>query len=370
MSLDDLPTQDGDSLTSLEAYIEDRRNVDDRASEDPGSPVIYNISSYGADLTAEQHVKRMNNRAYIVPEFQRSYVWTPRKASRFIESLLLGLPTPSIFLDRKENTGESLIIDGQQRLKTLQFFYSGALKDRSFRLTDVHEKWLDKAYDDLDKIDQQNLDDAIIHTIIFKQDQPSDDLSSVHHVFERLNTGGMNLSSQEIRTAVSHGPFAGLLSKLNENDDWRAIYGKVSPRMKDQELILRFLALFFRVDDYERPMVEFLNNFMADHAEGTVVRLEEFRRVFEGTIACARSAFGDRAFRPQNALNAAVFDGVMVGLAHRLQKVGEPRTASLAAEYKGLVEDSDFKALYQKATADKDSVQGRIERATAAFEHA
>ena len=111
-----------------------------------------------------------------------------------------------------------------------------------------------------------HLDDSILHAIIVKQEKPFDeDPSSIYHIFERLNTGGVLLQPQEIRSCIFHGPFARLLSQLNANGDWRLIFGKVSSRMRDQELILRFFALLFGASNYSKPMKEFLNRFMARH---------------------------------------------------------------------------------------------------------
>ena len=140
------PLDDVD-LTELETEVADRKNVDDDSDNEETAATIYNISSYGADLSAEQHVKRMNNGAYIIPEFQRSYVWTPKKASRFIELLLLGLPVPSIFLYRDEQINKQLVIDGQQRLRTMQSFVKGTLREKTFRLTDVGREWSGKTYE-------------------------------------------------------------------------------------------------------------------------------------------------------------------------------------------------------------------------------
>src|SRR5690349_3095746 len=100
----------------------------------------------------------MDSGAFFVPPFQRSYVWNQKQASRFIESLLLGLPVPSIFVFKDENSGKHLIIDGQQRLKTLQFYFAGVfregrLKDRVFRLTDVREAWVGRKYEELEEPD-------------------------------------------------------------------------------------------------------------------------------------------------------------------------------------------------------------------------
>jgi uncharacterized protein with ParB-like and HNH nuclease domain len=243
----------------------DDDNVLDETEGEASSPAIYGISSYGADYTVDLLVKRMRSEAYVVPPFQRSYVWPLRKASRFIESLLLGLPVPGIFLYKESGTGNHLIVDGQQRLKTLQFFYDGHFGERKFRLKDVQDRWLEKTIDDLSAVDRQQLDDAIIHTIIFSQESPPENNSSIYHVFERLNTGATPLTPQEIRHCINHGDFTNLLEELNDNLEWREIYGNKNRRLKDRELILRFLALYYDNSKYERPMSEFLNGFMSKH---------------------------------------------------------------------------------------------------------
>jgi len=97
------------------------------------------------------------------------------------------------------------------------------------------------------------------HAIIVRQEDPKDDDSSIFLVFERLNTTSTPLSEQEIRACVYHGPFNDHLRRANENADWRAIYGDINLRQKDIELILRFLALYFDIASYERPMKLFLN---------------------------------------------------------------------------------------------------------------
>ena len=85
-------------------------------------------SSYGADYPVDGLVKRINAEDIYIPEFQRGYVWSLNQASRFIESLLLGLPVPGIFVAKDEETKKLLVIDGQQRLKSLQFFYNGMFR--------------------------------------------------------------------------------------------------------------------------------------------------------------------------------------------------------------------------------------------------
>ncbi len=159
------------------------------------------------------------------------------------------------------------------------------------------------AYKDLQEDDRQRLDDSIIHTTIFKQDQPEGDRSSVYEVFERINTGGVKLSAQEIRACVSHGSFISLLRELNANVDWRNIYGPPSDRLKDQELILRFFALSFEVQKYKRPMRKFLNTFLDDNEDLTPQKQKQFRILFESTISVVSKTLGTSAFRPEKQLN-------------------------------------------------------------------
>lgn len=346
--------------------LEVNDEVLDEAEAETAAPLIYDISSYGADYTVDTIVKRMRSGAFVVPDFQRAYVWSQPKASRFIESLLLGLPVPGVFLYKEEDAGKYLIVDGQQRLKTLHQYFDGFFGERKFRLQDIEERWNEKTIDELSDLDKQNLEDAIIHTIIFKQDLPAAENSSIYHVFERLNTGGMTLNPQEIRNCINHGPFRNLLSTLNKNEDWRVIYGKVNKRFKDEELILRFLAMHEQGTQYRRPMKDFLNTFMARHerlAEGIG---ESFTDLFAKTLHTVRESLGDRAFRPEKLLNAAVFDSVMVGIAKRTE-LGDADGERLRSAYEGLLANPDFQAAYVRATADEENVKTRLKLAQEAF---
>ncbi len=155
-------------------------------------PFTYSITSYGADYPVDAIVKRLDAKDIFIPPFQREYVWTFRQACRFIESLLLGLPVPGIFLAKEKDSQKLLVIDGHQRLKTLQYFYQVDFKDRGkgFSLKDVQTQFEGKNYKTLDSDYRIKLDDSIIHATVVKQDKPTEDNSSIYYIFERLNTGG------------------------------------------------------------------------------------------------------------------------------------------------------------------------------------
>lgn len=340
----------------------------DEELEDP-IPFEYEITSYGADFPVDGLVKRIKNQDIFIPEFQRGYVWTIKQASRLIESLLLGLPIPGIFLGKDEYTQKLMVIDGQQRLKTLTYFFDGIFEPsgRKFTLRNVQANYKGVSYKDLTEEDRRKIDDSLIHATIVKQDQPGGDNSSIYHIFERLNTGGALLQPQEIRACVYHGDFAKLLSEINQCEAWREIYGNTSPRMRDQELILRFLALKYMRSEYKRPMKEFLNKFMARNRVLRYVSGETCTRAFSKTICMIYSAVGKGAFKPKRNLNAAVFDGVMVGASELLEIRPNVGVETVAMRYRKLLEDEEFQSASERATADEESVKRRLDRAAKVF---
>jgi len=330
-------------------------------------PFRYSITSYGADYPVDSLVQRLDKEVVFVPEFQRKYVWTLKQASKFIESLLLGLPVPGVFFAREEKTAKLLIIDGQQRLRTLQFFYDGLFKGKEFALRDVQPWYEGKTFKTLDTQDQLRLSDSIIHATIIRQDEPSDEQSSIYHIFERLNTGGTLLQPQEIRACIFHGDFDDLLKELDENPAWRFIYGTPSKRLKDQELILRFLALHFYDNEYSRPMKEFLNKFMGINRDLQRISRNKLCKAFIPTVEFIGTILGSKAFRPERALNAAVYDSVMVGTARRLVKGKVEDASSFLKEYNALLADDEYLSATKTGTSDEANVKKRIEKAVKAF---
>jgi len=361
--------------TSDESYSDINIHKDDELEDnydqigEEFTPFEYSISSYGADYPVDGLVKRLNSGDIYVPPFQRGYVWNFYRASRFIESLLLGLPVPGIFLSREEKTNKLLVIDGQQRLKTLQFYYDGVFEPsgREFRLRNVHHKFDGRAYKNLEDEDRRRLDDAVLHATIIKQDEPSEDHTSVYHIFERLNTGGMLLHPQEIRACVSNGPFSDFLKNLNSFPSWRQIYGQESSRMRDQELILRFFALLDSMDSYSKPMKEFLNNYMARHRWIDDDDANDKSKIFKNTVTIIQEVLGPKALRPSRALKVAVADSVMVGVAKRLQKGPIRNPPSVLKAYENLFTKKTYTDATDQATTNEESVDTRVSLAIDAF---
>ena len=351
------------NLYDDEEIVDPSQKEDDEAS----STVVYSITSFGADYTVDGIVKRLKDKDIIFPHFQREYVWNWGQASKFIESLLLGLPVPGIFLSKDEDN-RLLVVDGRQRLTTLENFYNRIFNGKEFKLKGVKQEFEGLSYKTLNDVDKRRLNDSIIHATIIKQEDPEDNQSSIYLIFERLNTLGTSLSSQEIRSCVYHGEFCDLLGELNNNADWRRIYGPVvSKRLRDQEMILRFFSLYYNLSSYKRPMKEFLGNFMGKNRHLKKYSKEELKNIFEKTVAFAAKHSGPEGFRPERALNVSVTDAILIATAHRLQSGEINRPESYKEAHRNILGKKDFLEKCQVGTTSVENVNDRINIAKEAF---
>lgn len=191
------------------------------------------------------------------PDFQRSEIWTPEKQSQLIESLMLNIPLPMFYVSADEKNNYT-VIDGLQRLSTIRSFILGddyfktreeAQKGNGFKLQNL-EFWKiyqDKTFNELPvNIKNRILESEFTFTII----NPGTPEEIRRNIFKRVNTGGLPLSSQEIRNALYSGESTKLLNELSQYPEFKQATGDSikSLRMEDKELILRFVA--FLVRDY------------------------------------------------------------------------------------------------------------------------
>lgn len=362
-------------LEELKKIIQQEENfVDESENEDGEEYTRYDITSYGIDFDVDGLVKRLKRGDIFIPEFQRDYVWKMPEASKFIESLLLGLPVPGVFLAQEQETGRMLVIDGQQRLLSLRYFFQGEFKPiegaktkRVFRLTRVKSQFDGKTYEELDSKDRINLENSVIHATIVKQESPAEDDTSIYHIFERLNSGGRKLTPQEIRVAVYHGKLIELVKKLNDLPEWRTVFGPKNDRMKDVELILRFLTMKESHTSYTKPMIEFINTFCAKNRNPSDDKCAYFESVFSQTIKLFHDSIDDQLFRPSRALNVALFEACMVGLAERLTRGIAIDNDEVARCYAELMENAEFLELISQSTSDVKNLKRRVELAIDSF---
>jgi hypothetical protein len=373
-SLEGLEQEDpGDPIERLT----EREKADLVAAEPVVAPVTYS----GQDFDVVGLVRRLNSGDILVPTFghndprissagfQRSFVWTKSQMDRFIESLLLGYPVPGIFLV-KQSDRRYLVLDGQQRLRTLQTFMEGMYQAKEFSLENVAAGFKGLTYKTLPEELRRQVDDTFFQGTVVATDGTNDSLEAIYQIFERVNSGGTQLTPHEIRVALFAGPFIDFLEGLNLDGDWRTLYGKKSPRLRDQELILRVLALLHEAATYKRPLKTFLNGFVGRHRTLENLDIGAIREDFAQASRLLAGAGGRTALRPGGTqLNAALTEAVFVGLMRRLaaQPARLVEKKPLTQALSTLSSIAGFEAATTRATADEESVRRRIEIATTAL---
>lgn len=340
---------------------------------------LFKISSWGADLSFRELIDRYNDDELVKPELQRKYVWDKTEASRFVDSILLGLPVPSIFL-AKTNDERMLIIDGYQRIMTIYDFVRGIFSGdgKVFKLSrseKINPTWRGKAFSELGDAEQRKIKNTTIHAIIFVQQHPEGDNTSLYQVFERINTSGRTLLPQEIRNCVYQGPFNTLLLDLNKNDTWRQLFGSEpeDARMRDVEYILRYFALgsnLYQQETKERiSLKKFLNQYMGTKRHINDEGADNLRERFERTIGFLIANIGPQAFHNISTKNPerlvpkfspTIFDSVMVATDRLLNQGKDIAVHDLESKRRALLADEEYRRVISKETMKKDSINTRV----------
>jgi uncharacterized protein with ParB-like and HNH nuclease domain len=278
-------------MADEEAWFEgDDSVIEDSSFKD------YQITATPNDFNIKTIVDFVESGVVKIPGFQRNYVWDIERASRLIESLLMGLPIPQIFL-YEQARNSFLVIDGQQRLMSIYYFVNRRFprKDKRVQLRQIFaengkiplevfaddkffrtfnlqlpeqtgkgaSRFHEKNYETLGDF-KTTLDLTVIRNIIIRQSNPVEDRdSSIFEIFNRLNTGGVNLTAQEIRASIYQSSFMSMLDRMTFNPVWRKFIHRPEPdiNLKETEILLRSFAMLVEGADYREPMGLFLNSF-------------------------------------------------------------------------------------------------------------
>ena len=355
--------------------------IEEERNEELSNDDLFNISSWGADPSVRELITQYSEGDIEKPELQRKYVWNKKVASRFIESLLLGLPVPSIFLANIESTGKRLIIDGYQRIRTLHdYIHDGIWRgdDSVFRLVDsnvINTKWRNKTFSELSESDKRRLKNYTIHAIIFEQRRPAND-SAMFQIFERINTSGVTLNDQEVRNCVYQGAMNTRLFELNTKQEWRELFGKKMQdnRMIDLELILRFFAMnkpeIYLSDEKSFVLKKILNDEMANNRSESDY-LETVCTDFVRTIDFIYSNFGEEAFynlqndlkKIRKRLYPTVYDSLMIATSIALSKGFNPEGIDLKERRMAMLRDESYRESITQGTMTVEHIRTRIQRA-------
>ena len=233
------------------------------------------------------------------PDFQRRFVWDKVKASRLIESALLNVPLPIIYL-AEESDGKESVIDGQQRLTSFFSFIDGRLPNGEvFRLTklNVFSELEKKTYKDLDEELQDRIRYHQIRAITILHNS---DPALRFEIFERLNRGAVPLNDMELRNCVYAGNYMTVLKEMAKEPDFMELMGfkMQSQRMQDVDLALRFAAFYHSTYlKYKGPMKNFLNQDIHNYRHITKEEADKLKYTFKNGLQIVKSLLGSHAFK-------------------------------------------------------------------------
>lgn len=371
-------------ITSKQSGVEE--SLDDEHDRDPFNPDEISIDT--KPITMETLMRRLQQGTITLnPDFQRKEVWDSERKSQLIESLLLKIPIPMFYVSSDEKSNWT-VVDGLQRISTLRDFVLGRLyledplknidkKGRGFKLQGL-EFWKDLEDMTLNDL-PTNLQNRILETTFtFTIINPGTPEEVKRNVFKRLNTGGLPLSSQEIRNALYTGKSTTLLNKLSKSEEFKRAtgYSIHTERMEDKELILRFISFLIRnyksynktitIDTWLSDTMILLNSMpkldsreLSKRVASGRISLEsvqvmdddEIGSIFKIAMNRCYQIFGNHAFRKsyeglrRSPINKSLFET----WSNLFANISEAEFCRLLShqkqflnEYKPLLDDTDF----------------------------
>lgn len=358
----------------------------------------YDITASPNDFNVRTIYDFIESGVVKIPGFQRHYVWDQRRASKLIESVIIGLPIPQVFL-YEEDRNKFLVIDGQQRLMTIYYFINRrfprkekraelrkifskhgkipdeVLHDDKFfknfnlllpsKLPDTPNKFNKMNYSSLGEFKNQ-FDLRTIRNVIIKQNIPREDDSSIYEIFNRLNSGGVNLKAQEIRVSLYHSNFYSMLARINLNRDWRRLIGVEEPdvHMKDVEILLRGFAMLMEGNNYKPSMTKFLNGFSKSCKSLDSDKIRYLEGLFVSFIDSCRDLPATAFLTKRKKFNISLFDATFAAICGKVFPKGDNVSMPIDPELlMTLQNDKEFVQSSQSDTAKKSNVAKRLQRA-------
>jgi len=303
------------------------------------------------------------------PGFQRRVAWDVIRKSRLLESIIVGMPVPNIVLaENKDHRGRFIVIDGKQRLVSISEFLEGKYKLKGL---DIRKDLNDRLFSDLPIEDREYLENATLRSTLIRN---WNDENFLYAIFFRLNSGSLPLSPQELRKALIGGNLLDAIERyLLTSAPFKTVFGDVlDKRMRDSELVLRFLAFDKALEDYQGDFKNFLDTttryFEADWKVREAQAAESFGRL-NSALTITYAIFGHDAFkkwlgdRYERVINRALFDCIARFFADSaVVQASAGKDAEIIEAFKKLCLDRDFRDAIEKTTKTVQATFYRIDR--------
>ncbi|MCE7698997.1 MAG: DUF262 domain-containing protein [Methanobacterium paludis] len=333
------------------------------------------LSTDRLDMSFGEIMSMYENEELIInPEFQRLFRWKEFQKTRFIESILLGIPIPPIFVAEDEE-GKWELVDGLQRISTI-FSFFGILKD----IKDKNDWKLEKGVL-VDKVEglkcadlplklRLNIKRSVCRVEIIRWNSEYD---MRYELFNRLNTGGSELTAQEIRNCIFRGisnEFNKFLSKEAQNSGFIKLISPTEKQFNElylDELVLRFCSLYENAESVNTSMSQHMTDFMRE----IVKKPEEIRKydiIWHRTLNLL-IPLGKEIFRAKNGgFSPSFYDGIMIGVSQNIDKYEQKDSLYLKKRIQDLKTDKEFKKATGSYSFSKARVIKRLNIAHQIFE--
>ena len=349
--------------TEITAERRDEAEAEIRAKQ---KIVDYDTKEYPVEVLVQKYREGLNediNELYI-PDYQRDIAWSDEHQSRFIESIFLGLPIPYIFVadlrpDEGEEEEEDLarleIVDGTQRIRTLNRFLENDLKLCALKKLESLNNF---KFSDLSLARQRRFNRATMRMIVLTD---SADEEVRRDIFERINTGSVALNDMEKRRGISPGPFVKLLEELAKEPKFIKLcpLSEASRRSREpEEFVLRFFAYLDRYEKFERRVNLFLNQYLEDHNNENIDK-DSFQRRFHSMLDFVDQYFPNGFSKSTGHVRTPRirFEAISVGVALALKEKNDLKPSSI--EWLNSTEFKEYTT--SDASNSRPKVKKRIE---------
>ena len=347
-----------------------------------------------------------NNELIIRPEYQRLFRWSEAQKTALIESILLSIPIPPIFVAEDKN-GVWELVDGLQRVSTFISFF-GELKGSGWTI-DYQEDIDRSGVEEEEEIDEEsgeetggiktinkwtlqegglvkslqgfnidnlptnlkiNLKRAVCRVEILRGESST---SMKYELFKRLNSGGSKLTPQEIRNAIYRGVnprLNELLLKVSKSEVFKSLTQLSSGKLNelyDQELVLRFFAFYKNAENVNENMEKFLNDFMEETVQDASFKYDVYESLIMRVLELIYQIEDKKIFRNErNLFVPAYFEGILIGVAQNIETYAEDLEL-LKSKITQLKSDNDFKRYSGTASNSRSRIRNRLKRVDEIF---